>query len=217
MSLRTAAFLSAALGTLAIAAAFSFLGLSAVKQSSQQVLDERLLLARTSAEHVDYALRQVLRQLNVTFQPDSVPAAAGPAAQELYERLKQQIPLSVRFVSLLDARGAVLWNEPENPELKGVDFASQPYVARTLANGEAVISEVVFGILPARPLIFFSVPMKDNVGGITGLAQVAIDPEASDIGDWVQPLRMGETGYGQIVDKNGIVLASTDGANRVDW
>lgn len=210
MSLRTAAFLFAALSTLAIAAAFSILGLSAVKQSSQQVLDERLLLARTSAEHIDYALRQVLRQLNVTLQPDSVPVAAGPAAQELYERLKQQIPLSVRFVSLLDARGAVLWNEPENPDLKEVDFASQPYVARTLANGKAAISEVVFGILPARPLIFFSVPIKNNVGGITGLAQVAIDPEASDIGDWVQPLRMGETGYGQIVVKNGIVLASTD-------
>lgn len=211
VSLQATAFAVAALCMLILTGIFTFFGITALNQSTNQVLDQRLLLAQVSADRVDYALGRALSQVQETIRATSVPREYGPEAMDLYERLKQQLssPLPLQTIVFLDREGEVLWAAPPLSIPDNVDFSSQDQVVRALGSGMASISNSVLGLIPGRALIFLSVPATGPAGDVVGLVQAGIAPDESGLGLWIRSLALGQTGFGEIVDHSGIVLAST--------
>lgn len=209
VSFQAAFFLLAALGTVVIATAFGFLGLRVVDESNQQVLEERLLLARTSARYIDAILEQDLQQLNLAIQSRPIPWEGGSDAGDFYDSLKQRLYITPEFLALADYRGTIQWTTPDVGELDGASVVAVPAIKTVLKTGEPSTSSLVSNLVSGRPLILLAVAVRDEENEVTGVMQLAVDPTASRMTDWIQLLGLGETGYGQIVDNNGIVLAST--------
>jgi signal transduction histidine kinase/HAMP domain-containing protein len=59
-------------------------------------------------------------------------------------------------------------------------------------------------------VVLLASPIKEQGEGSRSVLVVAIDPAKSSIGGFVQPIRLGETGYVEIVDQNGVVVIRTE-------
>jgi signal transduction histidine kinase len=215
LSLQVNAFLLIGLVGVIVAVVFGFLGIRAVRQSTDQALEQRLVLAQATAGQIDYLLQHSLDHLAAGSEEElrelmGSAAVARPNVSQMYAFQKQNLPILPAFVCILDAEGRVLACEPRIPDVQRTDFSRQPYVRRALREARPVVSGVVRDVVEGLSLVFLASPIRSDSGEAVGLVQTAVDLAVADLGVWVQPLALGETGFGQIVDANGFVLASTE-------
>jgi signal transduction histidine kinase len=189
---------------------FSWLGIQSLKESTDRILNERLTVARVMASHLDHTLTNVLVQLHSVDFNGELPAQEqfGPIANSLRNTLAKS-DISARNVILINGEGKILQAEPEDPGIIGMDMSGYTEVKQTLETGLPTISGLVSSPLIRVPVVFATVPILNEEGKVIGALTSSIDVEQSRNDAFRPAIIVGETGYTEIVDANGIVLART--------
>lgn len=197
--LRTRAFHLVALGMLFPAALLGWASERAVTRLTGQLVGERLLLARSAAEHVDDALRRDLRGLyGMRSRPD------GP--QDLLEAERGTLHstrLGSRLLAgvfLADASGAIVWEEPAGT----APSAPEPLetLADALRSGAPAVSH------PEGDRLWLFVPLRDGSGGVHGSAGGLVRAGSESLSALLRPYRLGESGVVELLDGSGRIVAS---------
>ncbi len=190
---------------------FSWVGMQSINESVERTLDERLTIARIMASHLDETLIYILEQLqNAADFNDGLPAEKqfSSVANSLRETFTES-RISTQNTILIDRDGKVLQVEPENYRIVGTDMLSYPAVKEALKSGLPTISDLVSSPLTEVPVVLISAPVLNKAGEILGVLTISIDVEQSSIGALGHTMTVGNTGYVEIVDGNGIVLSRT--------
>ncbi len=193
--------------------AFGFLGMTAVQDSRQHALEEQKLIARAAAGHVDQSLREALDTLEraaalPAFDMESADLEPKKAA---LTALYQQTGMFRKTLFLTDRHGTVLWAEPNVCRVElGSNVMNQPNIGVALLSGQPTVSGVECSLAAREPVACLTVPIRNGRGEITGLIGGALDLSGDSVGGFLSALRLGQTGYAQVVDQEGIVLAATD-------
>ena len=200
-----------ALGLLIGFGVFSTLGMRAVNQATETMLQDRLTTARLVADYLDEALGRALTELKNTAQMIEINGAEEDlklqieALEDTYSRLS----IHTHSIYLLNQEGRVIWSKPETLRMRGSNLSSNTSIDLAANKGEANISGLVSAPMTDTPVVFLSSPTRQGRQGDKGMLIVAIDLAQSSIGGFIQPIRLGQTGYVEIVDQNGIVVTRT--------
>ncbi|MEE9400134.1 MAG: GAF domain-containing protein [Dehalococcoidales bacterium] len=190
---------------------FSWLGVQALSDSTKRILDQRLTIARIMANHLDEKLTHALMHLeHVAELTDTTPS------KEEFHTLADSIThvlaesnIHVQNIILTDKDGRVLQVEPEDATIIGTDMSQYPEVRKVMKTGSSTISNLTASSLTDVQVVLLTAPILNKEGEIIGTLASSIDVEQSDIGTFGQTMEVGNTGYTEIVDGNGVVLART--------
>ncbi|HEU4760359.1 MAG TPA: HAMP domain-containing protein [Dehalococcoidia bacterium] len=198
-----------AIGMSAVLAAFSVSSLLAVSESTQRTLEDRRALAEATAGHVSYVVRRSLETLDeVAFAPHFDLSDSDPEPERLALR-RAYFGSIFAAVYLVDTGGEVLWTEPHRSSLLGTSIAGQANTNATLESGRPTVSGAVGGLDDEGDVVSMVVPVRDQSGRLVGLVRGDIDLAGGGLSDILLP-SVGGTGYAQIVDSGGTVLAGAD-------
>ncbi len=191
---------------------FSWLGVRSVNESIDRTLDERLTMARMMAGQVDAMLNYVLVELG-----NAAGAGTELFAGERFETTARslrstfdQLGIAGQIIVLTGADGETVRAHPADLEITAAEMLAQPTTKEALDHGVATISGLVSGPLSATPMVLISVPVTDDEGEIVGVLTCAIDIRQSSVALPGEGIALGRTGYAEIVDGNGLVLARTE-------
>ncbi len=190
---------------------FSWLGVQSVNESVERTLDERLTMARMMANHLDETLTYLLVQLqNAANLSEGLPTEEqfDSVADSLRETL-DKLGISTQSIILIDREGKILRLNPEDSGISEIDMLDHPTVKKALKEGVPTISGLVSSPLTQVPVVLISAPILNEKAQIVGVLTSSIDIEQSSIGTFGQTITVGKTGYTEIVDGNGVVLART--------
>jgi len=191
---------------------FSFLGMRAVNQATETMLQDRLTTARLVADYLDETLGRALTELRNTAQVIESDGAKDNLELQIgvLEDTFSRLSIYTHGIYLLNEKGQVIWSGPENLGIEGINISAYPSISRTISSGESSISGLVSAPATDTPVVLLNSPIGDEQRGSQGVLVVAIDLAQSSIGGFVQPITLGQTGYVEIVDQNGIVVARTE-------
>lgn len=179
-----------------------------LRESMNQTLREHLVIAQTVASNLESLLRQNLTYLQEVAFSKGVNLEdedLEPEKSALHTAFLRSIFANV---FLLDGKGRLLWMEPPRPVLVGADFGNFPPVKEAILTGKPVVSNL-FEIMPQRKKVAFAlIPIGKN-GKALGFIGGEVDPTGTALVKVIQSIKIGETGYIEIIDGNGFVLAST--------
>jgi len=198
------------LSTLVMLAVFGISSVLAVRESIDRTLHERLVLAQTAAELTDRVLKQNLQYLqDVAMMPD-FELREGPALEAEQRALREVYFRSIFSdgVYLLDRNGNVIWTEPYRLNTPAINLSSYSHVKEALEAAKPAISNVYTTPTTHHPVVSLVYPIVDSAHQVIGLVGGDIDVTNPSLASITQPVKLGKTGYSQIVDGNGIVLAS---------
>ena len=199
-----------AVGLLLGIGVFATLGMRAVNQATNTMLEDRLMTARLVAGYVDEALSRALVELQTTAR--TVGGDGEPSNFDLPVRNLQTIYyrslIDIYGIYLLDQNGELLWSGPGSPAADGFDFVSYPSISRAVGTGDSTVSGLMSAPVSSLPVIFLCASTDSGPNKKTLVA--AIDVTQSGITGFVQPLKLGKTGYVEIVDQTGLVVARTE-------
>ncbi|MDP2719635.1 MAG: histidine kinase [Dehalococcoidia bacterium] len=190
---------------------FSWLGVQSLKDSTQRILDERLNIARVLASRLDNTLGNVLgslQDMDFNDPPPSKERFKQSAAS--FQKSLSRSGIAVINVVITDNAGKVILVEPENAGISSMDITIYPEVKESLASGKSTISGLTSAPPMASPVILATVPLRDSSGQITGVVSALIDVNQSSNDAFKPPISVGRSGYTEIVDGNGIILARTE-------
>jgi signal transduction histidine kinase len=198
------------IGLAFILGAFSVSSLLAVNESTDRALEERRALAETAADTVDYVLTQNLRAL------DGVGVAQGVDLRDNNLEPEKDVLHRTYFGSIFEAgifltdeHGRVIWAEPQSDAALGRDLAGYPYIAEALSVGKPTVSGLTDGVISGLPVASMVAPLHSPDGAIVGLVGGDIDLAGTVLLDVIGSSAPGQTGYAQLVDSEGTILAST--------
>lgn len=203
-------------GLVIFTAIFGFAALQAVQQSTDLVLRERLLIARTKAQEVDNELEHTEGELdNAGVDAASSLASSRLAnAQTVLHTLYSHWNLFHRLedpcrISLTDARGQILLTEPASQDLIGQNLAQLPYLQDAFQSQSATITNGVAPDGSAGATVDFVVPVRTGaqvIGWLVG------DVDRAHLGQQIEPALDGqEIGYAvEVVDDQGLVIAANE-------
>ena len=207
-SLRRRIILLTASGMLTILVILGASDFFSMRDSVNQMLRDRLVLAQTVASNLEGLIRQNLMYLQEVAFSKGVNLAdedLGPEKAALHNAFLRSIFANV---FLLDGEGRLLWSEPPRPALAQADFGDFLPVRESILTGKPTVSNL-FEIRPqGKKAVFALIPIVKS-GRTLGVVGGEIDPTGSALANVIQPVKIGETGYIEIVDGNGLVLAST--------
>jgi signal transduction histidine kinase len=199
--------LLASVGLVAALGIFSFLSIRAVSQSVDTMLQDRMTLAQLTAGYIDDKLSGIKGAVEGAAQArvGSDPSVAASGLKTVASGLTVEIT----GVYEVDGDGAIAWSEPALAS-RTMDLALYSTVGDTLATGKSGIS----GLVPSpssssSPVVMVSAAEPMGASGKTVAMVVAIDLAKSSIAGLIQPLRLGSSGYVEVLDQNGIVVART--------
>ena len=190
---------------------FSWLGVRSVSESIDRTLDERLTMARMMASQVDGMLNYVLVELR-NAAGTGTELFAGERFDATAQSLRStfdQLGIAGQVIVLTGADGGTVLAYPRDLEITAAEMLAQP-TTREALDGGATISGLVSGPLSATPMVLISVPVTDDEGEIVGVLTCAIDIRQSSVALPGEAIALGRTGYAEIVDGNGLVLARTE-------
>ena len=207
-SLRRRVYLLMAVGTF-----FPLVLLGAAGLFWARTLDERLLAGRQAAAagvaaHIDSELTDDLEALQrlagivgTALQEDDHDAVKR-ALRDAYQHLRHR---DVMFV--LDSNRQVVAEEPHGVLSEAARNAI-PLVDEVLANGRPRLSGAIPGVRGA--VIYELVPIRGWSGEVVGVAGTTFRPERRDFDKMLRYLRRGDTGFADLVDADGRIIASTE-------
>jgi signal transduction histidine kinase len=190
---------------------FSALGMKAVNEATEGMLQERLTIAHLVADYVNEALiraqnemQDAVGQIQASGGLDNLPPIFADLEGE-YARLSIQ----TSGVFLLDENGDTISGMPAALNSTVMDPAMQPDISQALAQNKPTVSRMVSLTGSDNPVIFLLNPVHLGPDKPTLLLAVAVDLAQSSIGVFVRPVTLGQTGYVELVDQAGIVITRT--------
>lgn len=217
LTLRTKITLFTALGILLGVSVFSFLSIRAVNQATQAMLQDRLTTAQIVANYVDETLGNALFELETTTRL----IAADPLKDNLSVHLEEledtfsHLSIYLQNSYVLDEQGRIIWSTQETGGTGSVDISAYPAVSRAINQGEAGISGMVRAPATDVPVILLISPIRGKQADRWQTIAVAIDLDRSGIGGFIRQIRLGDTGYVEIIDESGTVIARTEPGPRL--
>lgn len=208
-------FLTAA-GLLLGVGVFSALGMRAVNQATDTMLQERLTTARLVAGYVDEALTRALVELDGTTEAiaasDNSDAIDGllNALQSTYSRSL----IDTYGFYLLNGQGTLVWTMSGSANTGQAYLLSSSGVNLSMNTGQSAVSGLLSAPITNQPVILLSAATQP--GPKQKILVAAIDVTKSGIGGFVRPVRIGETGYVELVDQNGLVIARTEPGPKLE-
>jgi len=199
--------LAISLGFLALFATFAILGERALRDSTDRLLKERLVIAQMAAGQLDGLLQQAVSLLEQAHRF----ADFDPATPELSAETQMLTVLSgwdgaFSGIIFLDPTDRVVLAHPANLV---VPARSQPYMVDALQRRDITISAPFRDPLSNRPMVAVSVPVYDHsrlLGRLVGLVDVSRPAIMTPL---EQAATLSQTGHAVLVDAQGRVMAAT--------
>lgn len=182
----------------------------AVQHSIQRALQERLSLAQTTANHLEYIVNQSLQRLEDISLAEGVKV--GSEDVEGLRRALRAAYFQTVFTEglfITDSYGKVLWVEPYRPNIVSTSIYSYPHINQALESGRPVVSDVLIRNPSGRPVVSAVIPLKDLNGTTLGLVGGDVDITGNSLSSVLEAVQLGATGNVDVVDSQGIVLATT--------
>ena len=210
VGLRTKMGVIVIIGIVSFTALATYLSTTALQGNIHNTLQERTLLAQTAARHIDYLIATIQNVLTdvVAVEDWSNPVNVDLALDRAYRRLD----FYSTQVFLIDRTGHALATRP--PITSNVDFNNYASVAAVLSGQPFAVSRYNRLLDSIGFSTIASSPVRDPSGNIIGALVISIDLFEPNIRIFTEPIGLGETGYMDLVDLGGTILASTR-TNRV--
>jgi signal transduction histidine kinase len=195
---------------------FSLLGIRAVNRTIEVMLQERLNTAYLVANHADEVLKLALGELENTAKVVEIDGAIADIEPhiEALEQMYKRLAVYTQGIFLVDMEGQILWSNTGNPSLaKGVLL--HPDIRQIMTAERPNISGLIQIPGTETPVVLLVGSTGEELQGSKILLVVAIDLAESTIHGFIQPIRVGNTGYVEIVDQKGIVLARTEPSQKL--
>ncbi len=109
---------------------------------------------------------------------------------------------------MLNSSGRLVWSEPQRPAQAGADYTVYAPVREALRTNKPITSNL-FEVNPQQKSTLFLVIPVQKDGRTSGYAGGEIDPTGSALLRVIREAAVGNTGYVEVVDGNGRILAST--------
>ena len=213
ISIRNRILIFATLAAIFALALLGAIGMNAVQGEADRVLAERLQFAQLIALQVDDHIANIFVAMETTAQIEGLDPTDNDSALE--KEALTALRLTGFFschVFVTDQRGIVLASEPHIPTLIGADLSDSTYIAAALQTGEPQVSNHFSCPYTAAPnSIAFTMPIKNARGEILGLLGGVTDPTSPTFRVVTGDLQPIAEGHLDIIDADGIVLASTNG------
>lgn len=191
---------------------FSWLGLQSLKENTQRTLDQRLAVARIMANNLDETLMHAVSHLENTagLYRDLPTGVEFSQVAGSLRRLFANSQISVPSIMLADSNGRVLAVEPNDNRIIAIDISSYPEVSHTLGAGVTTISNLINNPLLGSRVVLATAPVFNENGDVIGVLASTIDIGGSNLDVFNEDIQVGSTGYTEIVDGNGLVIARTE-------
>ncbi|HLC23762.1 MAG TPA: ATP-binding protein [Dehalococcoidia bacterium] len=203
--------LSIAFVLIAGIAVVGFFSVQAIKQSTATALDERQNMARLIADYEDQMLQRALSEMQSASTVLSSPSQMGDVVV-VTSRLEHSLLLlgmAPEDIFVMDSAGKVVWSKYSGLSLKTSDMLSYKSVKQAVTLGKSTVSGAILEPGMARQVVLLSVPFQPSGAGNGGALVAAIDVGESGLGGFARSVKLGETGYVEVVDQDGVVLVRT--------
>jgi signal transduction histidine kinase len=203
--------LAVSLGFTALFVAFAVLSERALRDSTDRLLAERVVIARLTASQLDHVLEGAAHELEeASRSADSgLPEADLPAETQIKNYMKAESGDFSAGITFLDPSGQVVLSHPANLYPPGTDLTGEPFIAQALEGRTFTVSEPYVHPITQRPVVAIAVPIHDGQRFL-GLLKGRLDLGGPSI---VEPLqqaaRIGRTAHAGLVDRQGRNLVST--------
>lgn len=203
-----------AVGLSVMLAGFVMLSAQARSDSTASALQERVLLAQSTARDLDDRLSQVTTVASA--EASDLPTTGGAGEEETraaWRSLRMQFGPVVQRLVAVDNNAQVLWTSPFDASLLGLDLSAVSPLMNSLKAHHVVIDGSELCNLPPQlpgpgrsPTVSIFSPMASPEGGAL---LIIVDLSQPGITDLLRNVALGQTGYTEVVDHDGEVLAST--------
>lgn len=192
-------------GTLSLLGLFAYLGTAALNENIQRTLHERIILAQTTAHHIDYVIAGIENVLTDTAAQSlwQTPQPDAEALALVYRRLN----FFATRVFLIDQAGQSLAAYP--PIDSPVTFGQFASVQAVLNGKSFATSRYLRSLDHHTSSTLAAVPIRSASGQIKYALVVTIDLINPSIRTFTDPAGLGDTGYIDLIDLGGTILAST--------
>lgn len=184
-------------------------GIGMVRAATDRILEERLAMARATAEHLDDLLTQGWRQLDHVGRRVAIVGEVGdPARVPAVLAAAPQTPL-FSGIFFADARGRLVAMEPAAGDLR----PPSPLVLRSVREALTSGRRGTTGLLRTEsgvPVVIFLVPAIGPTGVVVGIVGGIVNLTSPTLHSFIAGLAVGTSGHAAIVSADGTVLASTD-------
>ena len=207
LALRTRVYLLMAIGIVFPIALMAASGLYWIRELDDRVLAGRTSAASAVAGHFDEELTSDLESLQRL--ASAVSPGFGDADLSDERRLVRsthELFHHRETIFVLDREQNVLAEEPLG-SLSEVPLAARPLVDEVLATGRPRLSGLV--VEPRGPVVHELVPLRSWRGDVVGVVGGTFRPEAREFEKMLVHLRRGESGFADLVDSTGRIIAST--------
>lgn len=192
-------------GTIALVVLLLYLGTAALNENIQRTLQERVVLAQTTARHMDYILANIENVL-----PDVALETSWSDSTHLNEALERahhRLGFYATQLFLLDRDGRAIAASP--PITSPIPFTQFASVNAVLGGQSFAVSRFTRPINGIGSSAIAATPIHDDDGKVGGALVISIDLTSPNIRTFTQPIGLGETGYIDLIDLSGTILAST--------
>ncbi len=205
--------LAVTLGFLLLFGVFSLLSLRAVNDSTDRILQERLVLAQMAAREIDRLVERGFYELEkatefAPFDPQ------GPSLAEEYHLLAHAygrvgaLSLGVYF---LDAEGKVVLSEPPGKLPQGADLSGEGHIRAVMRTGRRSVSEPFVDSTTNQPAVALTIPIFGPDGALLSMLSGLVDVTSAEVmGPLTHARDLGQTGHAELVDSRGLIIAATD-------
>jgi signal transduction histidine kinase/HAMP domain-containing protein len=190
-------------GVIGLVTVFLFLGVSAARQTTQQILNERMMLARLSAANLDAAFRHVRSVLELSAGSDAfrLPGMAQAERRALMRMAHQRMADLIQGVYWLDAQGKVLASTATKDRLQAIPL--EGLGAQASHPPQLVLSPA--GV----PLAVIRSPILSEAGEAQGWLAATMDLSSAGFAPFHNAIDLGKTGSMDLIDAQGRVLISS--------
>lgn len=200
-------------GSAVVVVSFAALAIWSLDQSTQRTLQERLVLATAAADSVDHYNNLVLQQLNALSVELEGPVARGDTAEtNALLKTSGDLPLVMfKDMGAADAKGTVIGFYPSQGQQGSPSIEGYGGVGPLLSGSglKQYISGIVPSMVDGKPSVVYAVSVPGTDGQVAGVLWGEVDLETSQIGGFISAIKLGKTGYAQVVDGKGNLIAST--------
>ncbi|MEW5718364.1 MAG: cache domain-containing protein [Chloroflexota bacterium] len=193
------------IGVIALVSLFAYLGTAALNENIQRTLQERVVLAQTTARHIDYLLTGIEDVLtDAAAQPSWQDPRAG---DENLARAFQRLDFYATRVFLLDRSGRMVSAYP--PLTSTVAFDQFASVQAVLNGQRFAVSRYLRSLGGDNASTVAAAPVRDANGAVIGALVTSINLISPNTRTFTNPIGLGATGYMDLIDRGGTILAST--------
>lgn len=183
----------------------------AVREGIDHALQHKLQLSAIVAKNTDVLLSSSLQRLYDISLSGAVSLADGNWKPEL-AALKKAYDYSIfsNGIFILDLDGNVVYTYPPHPLNQKNLFVALPRLRSAMNEGRPFISDI-YTVKPSnKKTIYIIVPLKNKFGDMEGAVGGEIDPSTLSFNEIIRSFPAEKNAYMEIVDSQGIVVASTD-------